>query len=112
MNTKANNCRFRIAKVFLLNDACGMLCVKGERMNISSFDVDNYISLMALFPSVNEKVKLLKKPLLWVHEPLGACYYLSMLVFYAPIGLTNGKNLVDFLLCNKMQILKTFFNCQ
>jgi hypothetical protein len=24
-----------------------------------------------------------------------------MLIFYAPIGLTNGKNLVDFLLCNK-----------
>jgi hypothetical protein len=97
-----------------LNDACGGLCVKGERMNMLSFDVDddNYISLMALFPSVNEKLKLLKKPLLWVHEPLGACYYLSMLVFYALIGLTNGKNLVDFLVFNKMQILKTFLNCQ
>jgi hypothetical protein len=46
MNTKANNYRFRITKVFLLNDACGVLCVKGERMNILSFDVDddNYIS--------------------------------------------------------------------
>ncbi len=60
-----------------------LLCVKGERMNILSFDVDddNYFSLMALFPSVSEKVKLLKEPLLWVHEPLGACYYLSMLIF-------------------------------
>jgi hypothetical protein len=67
---------------------------------------------MALFSSVNEKVKLLKEPLLWVHEPLGACYYLSMLVFYAPIGLINGKNLVDFVLCNNMQTLKSFSNCQ